>query len=376
MTAAAPIPLASRRRAATPTPQIAMYLEQALGHVTHGMNIEHALAGEGRAAAVHRIEFDASPRRAPWAVRASIEAWRRARGQARPDVSFFHTQTVALLAPEASRGRPYVISVDATPLQMDELGRWYDHGQGPAAVEGAKRRLYRRVFSRAAEVVAWSDWARDSLVTDYGVAPERIHVLHPGAPDRLFAIERASTDRKPTLLFVGGDFPRKGGNTLLEAFAPLADRANLVLMTGADVPEVPGVRVLRGVGPESPEFLRAFAEADVFCLPTLADCTPVAIGEAFAAGLPVVTTNIASNPEVVPPDAGLLVPPGDAPALRAALERVVDDAQLRNRMAGAARDYAQRHLRAGDNARAIIALLDEVAVRSSTRAAPEGMSAT
>ena len=105
----------------------------------------------------------------------------------------------------------------------------------------------------------------------------------------------------------------------------------------------------------------AYASADIFCLPTLGDCTPVALNEAQAAGLPIVSTSIASNPECVPDAAGLLVPPGDEQALAQALRALVDDAPRRRAMGEAARAHACELMDAEHNAGRVIEFLRAVA---------------
>lgn len=295
----------------------------------------------------------------PWALRGSLAAYRSAQAAGPFEIAFFHTQTVALLAPLAARGRPYVVSVDATPRQIDAMAHWYDHGRQPGWLERAKRAWYRRVFARVSGLIAWSQWAADSMVAEYGADRSRIVVAHPGAPREYFALPRPRPDeqpRRPTVLFVGADFERKGGPALLEAFAGLHADAELVLLTTADVPAAPNVRVVRAA-PGSPELLAAYADADVFCLPTLADCTPVVLSEAMAAGLPVVTTSVGSNPEWVPPDAGVIVPPGDVHALRGAIEALLSDAARRERRGRGAREHARTHMDAERNARRVLDVL-------------------
>lgn len=345
----------SRRR-------MALCLEQTLGHRAHGQNLEAVLTEREEHVDVVRIEYPERVRtRLPWAIRGSAGAIRGLRAVAGPGVALFHTQTISLFAPLARM--PYIVSVDATPVQVDGMGRWYNHRRGPQIAEGAKRRWYARVFGGAAGIVSWSEWAADSLVSDYGVDRDRVLVAHPGAPAAFFDIHRnGAGSRLPRILFVGGDFERKGGPALLDAFQSLRGRAELVLVTGADVPETPGVRVLRGVRPGTGDLLRAFAEADIFCLPTLGDCTPVALGEAMAAGLPVITTSVGSNTETVcDGEHGFVISPGDTVALAEALERLVDDGPLRLAMGRAARAHARDRMDARRNAHRVLDYMAAVA---------------
>ncbi len=354
---------AARTAAAAPL----LLIEQTLGHRTHGINLGNAASNEGEGTRVmaHVVGVEYSERGRvplPWAFRGSWQAMRLARERREvTTVAFYHTQTVSLFAPLG--GRPYVVSTDATPRQIDAMAKWYQHTKGSSLTETPKRLWYRAVMARAKAVVAWSEWAADSLVKEYGVRREKIVVAHPGAPRFLFEIERGERKAGPVrILFVGGDFERKGGPELLEAFAPLADRAELVLMTEAEVAGGPGVRIERGVRPTMSRFRELFEAADVFCLPTLGDCTPLAIGEGLAAGLPVVTSRIGSNAETIREgDTGLLVAPGDVLSIRAALTKLVDDESLRRRMGEAARDDARLRFDADVNAGRVLKLLAEVA---------------
>ncbi len=351
-----------------PSPRYALCIEETLGHRAHGLNLLEALSGSA-GAQVDMIGIAPSPPRAgmrmpvPWALSGSIAALMALRRADPYDAVFFHTQTISLMAPLATRGAPYVVSVDATPLQIDRMGRWYEHQERAPLLEGAKRRWYRAVLNRAAGVVTWSDWALRSLREEYQVEPPRALVAHPGAGPGFFEAGRSrcqAPGRRPRILFVGGQFQRKGGDHLLEAYRAVADRADLVLVTEDDVPAAPPGALRRGIRPGTPELLAAFAQADIFCLPTLGDCTPVALGEAMAAGLPVVTTDIGSNAEWVPPTAGVLVPPGDASALADVLVRLVDDEPYRAALSAGARRHAERHMDARRNAGRILDLLGSV----------------
>jgi glycosyltransferase involved in cell wall biosynthesis len=346
------------------TPLIALCLEQTLGHRAHSANLGVAAACQDQSIDIVHVEYPERPRvKAPWAFRGSVAACRQMRARIRrPDIALFHTQTISLFASRAARGKPYAVSVDATPVQLDEMGAQYQHRRGPALIESAKRRWYRASFAGAAGVVAWSSWAADSLAADYGVPRERIFVIHPGATAEFFDIQRTPHTRRPRILFVGGDFVRKGGPTLLQAFERVRDRADLTLVTNGIASAPPGIDILRDIRPATPELFATFSGADIFCLPTLADCTSVAIGEAMAAGLPVITTTVGSNSQTVRDgESGLLVPPGDVAALASALERMVDDATLRESLGRRAREEAHAHLDASVNAGRLFDLLAELA---------------
>jgi glycosyltransferase involved in cell wall biosynthesis len=145
------------------------------------------------------------------------------------------------------------------------------------------------------------------------------------------------------ILFVGGDFERKGGPLLLECMrAGLAETCDLHIVTQHEVPVTPGVTVHRGLGPNDPGLLALYASADIFALPTYADCLAVVLGEAMAAGLPIVTTTIGAQPEaVVDGRSGILIAPGDAESLGRALRRLSADPALRQRMGREGRAIAE-----------------------------------
>lgn len=98
---------------------------------------------------------------------------------------------------------------------------------------------------------------------------------------------------------------------------------------------------LVGERDDVPELL---SSSSVFVLSSSSEALPVSVLEAMAAGLPVVATRVGGVPElVVDGETGFLVPPSDAAALAAALQRLLDDPELRARLGAAGRARAEEH---------------------------------
>jgi glycosyltransferase involved in cell wall biosynthesis len=352
--------------------RIAFVLEQALGHATHARNLQRHVSREPdiracwapipwetRGVASHLPIY-----RSNWTVRAGIRARRAIGGmaaRARLDALFFHTQVPAVLARKWIRRVPSIVSLDATPLQYDALGEHYGHGVGPAWVEHLKWRLHRECFRAARGLVAWSEWAKRGLTTEYGVPAEKVSVIPPGVDvgDWARPIPRRHHSDPVKILFVGADLNRKGGPLLLEAFRTVrALGAELHVVTPGPVPSEPGVFVHTAMEPNSPALRALYHESDVFCLPTFADCLPIALAEAGAAGLPLVATDVAGIREIVEDGAtGLLVPVGDARALAAALGALIGNPELRLEQGARAAAVVARKFSAERNAMRVLELL-------------------
>lgn len=143
------------------------------------------------------------------------------------------------------------------------------------------------------------------------------------------------------LLFVGSLTHQKGIDTLLEAYAGLADAPPLVLV-GYTLPETPttfppNVVVLKN-WPHS-AVMTAWRHSLAGVVPSIwPDPCPSVAMEAMATGKPVIAANIGGLPDIVADgESGILVPPGDAVALRSAMSRLIDDPALAARMGAAGR---------------------------------------
>jgi glycosyltransferase involved in cell wall biosynthesis len=306
-----------------------------------------------------------------WSLRASLRARRQlGRSWHDQDALLIHTQTAALLCVGLMQRLPTVISTDVTPIGYDAVGGPHSHFRGPRAAEAVKRYVVKRVFQHASAVAAWSEWTRASLIEDYGVDPQRIHLIPAGVEVPPVRPRRAHAGPL-RLLFVGRNFEAKGGNDLLAALEGLGGW-ELDVVTHSTVAPLPGVRVHNGLSPGSPELAELYSMADAAVLPTRGDASPFAVLEGMAAGLPVITTPVGAIGEIVVAGTGLLVPPCDVEALRDALSRILSDGELRRRMGDAARARVLRCYSANRNINRLLNLVVTLGESpTSRRAVPD-----
>lgn len=214
----------------------------------------------------------------------------------------------------------------------------------------AARRLYeseRRALATVRRVLVTSESTAAAL-GDYGVPRTRIGVIEPGVTPRTRA--RGSRDGALSLLCVAAVVPRKGHDILVQALHGLRQLPWRLTCVGSLQRSPETVAKLRlqlstlgledriGLVDEvdEAELIEHFDRADIFVLPTHYEGYGMALAEALAHGLPVISTRTGAVPRTVPPEAGLLVSPGDGEALARALERVMREPELRRRLADAA----------------------------------------
>ena len=270
---------------------------------------------------------------------------RAAERSGRFDVLHYHPQPTAYASLSRMTHGPAIVSIDATQQLASEEAR-----------PGLHRSTYLPnivhdglVFRRAAAIVAASAWAARSLTVNYADCAEKVHVLpYPvrSCVDVAWVDERYARARRNgspvRALFMGGDFPRKGGFELLDAWraAAFGKRAELTLVTDWPIDQSrlpPGVRHVRGVNSYSSSWSDLWREADLFVMPARHEAFGMVYQEAAAAGLPVVATNVNAVPEIVEDGrTGALVATDDGRALVGALSALVESADLRRRMGGAA----------------------------------------
>ena len=354
-------------------------MERHLGHRTFGDNLKRHITGDPRVDATW-VDVTYAPSAAAWErlpLGDQVRGALRGRAQVRtglrrqhPHVTFFNTQVPAVLGGRQARRAPYVLCTDITPVQYDRMADAYGHrADEEGVVARIKHLVNHRVFRSAAHTVAWSTWVRDSLIADYGVDPSRVTVIPPGV-DLSRWIPGDGRGRGPLqILFVGGDLFRKGGATLLAAFAALPPgTAELTLVTQSPDPGTPGVRVEHGMTPNAQELVDLYRASDVFVLPSTAEAFGIAAVEAAATGLPVVASRVGGLTDVVADRrTGYLIDPTDVAGLIRHLRRLADDPGLRAQLGRAARDHAATHFDAERNARETVEVLRRVTDNAPSR---------
>jgi glycosyltransferase involved in cell wall biosynthesis len=306
---------------------------------------------------------------------AGVQAARRLRRlRPQPDVVHFHRTPTAYASLRLMRQVPSIVSIDCTQdIVIDDARSGLER-----ATYAPNARRDGRVFRAARAIVSTSDWAAGCLRQRYPDCRTPIEVMP--TPVRLRLFDAAWIDERHAragrgsvrVLFVGGDFVRKGGEDLLAVWRDreLSRLAELTLVTDAPVRDAgqAGVRVIRGITPYTPEWIEMWREADVFAMPTHSDAFATVYQEAAAAGLPRIGSRIAAVPEtIVDGHTGLLVAPFDRPALGAALERLVACADLRRSLGRAARASVAARADPDEYRRKLTAIIRRVADGPGTR---------
>jgi phosphatidylinositol alpha 1,6-mannosyltransferase len=210
-----------------------------------------------------------------------------------------------------------------------------------------------KVFGRAAVVTAPTPRAVELLVRRAGL-PDAFPVSCGIDVDRYRSVPRVPSD-VPTVLFVGRLDQEKRVDELIKAFAALpAGVPGRLEIVGEGARREDWTALAEGLGiAERVSFrgfvseealLAAYAGADVFCMPGVAELQSLVTLESMAAGLPVVAADAMALPHLVRPGRnGWLYTPGDVAELSTRLAALLTDAGLRRRMGAASREIVAEH---------------------------------
>lgn len=155
-------------------------------------------------------------------------------------------------------------------------------------------KLQRKILCDCPTFLCWTDSIMENLIQVYGVEKAALFKVPAPFLTEKLDIPPRRTPHKPRVLFVGGDFTRKGGHVILENWeSKLSGKCRLTMMTNDPSAMLDGIQFLPGIKYGSDIHKRAYEENDILILPTSFDAYPQVIGEAAAAGLAVITTKFA-----------------------------------------------------------------------------------
>lgn len=204
--------------------------------------------------------------------------------------------------------------------------------------------LLRQVFSMAHEVLVLGDAARAFVLQELRCDPSRVHSVVNGVPGPRVPRRVADSNAQMNVLFLGNLLERKGLSDLLKAFAQMSTPASRWTATIAGGGDVEGYKAkAAALGLESnvnfvgwarqDEAAQLQARADILVLPSYDEGLPLVILEALANGVAVICTPVGEIPHTLTNGRhALFVPPGDVSAIAAALDKVLGDPALRQRL--------------------------------------------
>lgn len=266
-------------------------------------------------------------------------------------------QIGATFLPLGRAGIPYCLYCDSN-IRLAQHGASSGYSDAAALTAPEVEAIAWRelgVYRGAAAIFPLSERLRRSFVDDLGIPADRLRAVYAG-PN--LDLSRVPTfvpprpgDRPPTVLFVGRQFHRKGGDVLVEAFRRVRTRLPTARLVVAGLPagflSGPGITCLGELDKNRSEewavLVAAYASADVFALPTRFEPFGVAFVEAMHFGLPCVGPRAWAVPEIiVDGETGFTVPVEDVGALTDRLLRLLSDPTLARTMGEAGRERAQR----------------------------------
>lgn len=221
-----------------------------------------------------------------------------------------------------------------------------------------RARLVVRTAMRPADAVA-AVWVAGFDALARTIGEDRVALIDNGVDVRRFAprVDEATGPAAPRILYVGLLTPRKGVLDLVEASRMLHEeglRHELLLLGGTPDEGPAAAQPVLDAAAAAPERVKllgtrapdempaAYAEADVFCLPSWWEAMPLSVLEAMAAGLPVVASDVGDVSRLVDEGVTGLVVPSRAPdELASALRKLLTDPAARCRMGEAGRRRAE-----------------------------------
>lgn len=208
-------------------------------------------------------------------------------------------------------------------------------------IRGKHGRVYKYLFNNADRVIVLSQLWKTYVNDEFHLGDKVVVVYNPCTTEIL----KGSYPKRKQILYAGTVNARKGYADMIRAFARIANKYpewSIVFAGNGEVKQ--GEELAKSLSIDKQTvFLgwvsgaekdRAFKEASIFCLPSYAEGFPMAVLDAWAYGLPVITTPVGGIPDIAEDGKNLLLfTPGDEEQLAKQFERMIGDENLRNKIA-------------------------------------------
>jgi glycosyltransferase involved in cell wall biosynthesis len=235
----------------------------------------------------------------------------------------FTFQTQSLIDGSIPGIRNYVFT-DNTYLE-NLNNEFYDKNKTPTSRWLA---FEKTLYTNAAKIFVMSSNVRNSLINQYHIDQNKIKVVYTGGNINSVSPDSDLKDYSlKNILFIGGNWSRKGGQILLQAFRKVREihkDATLTIVSWR-APQIsePGVSVYGKVSLD--EIGNLFNTASIFCMPSYIEPFGIVFIEAMMNKLPIIATKINAIPDfVIDNENGFLVQPGNVEQLEIALMKLLD----------------------------------------------------
>lgn len=216
------------------------------------------------------------------------------------------------------------------------------------------RPRYNYIFSAADKIIVLSEYWQKAICEEFGLSKEKVQILYNPCPN---VSRKDNVKKTKTILYAGTVSERKGYSDMIKAFAKIADIYEdwkIVFAGNGEIDKGTKLSCELGIS-DRVEFLgwidgkakeSAFRETSIFCLPSYAEGFPMAVLDAWAYGLPVITTPVGGIPDVaIDGENMLLFDPGDIDKLAIQMDKLIKDKDLMRKLIDASLSFANNQFK-------------------------------
>lgn len=213
-----------------------------------------------------------------------------------------------------------------------------------STIRSESRHRYEYLFSNSDMIIVLSEYWKKALVEELGLDEDIVKILYNPCPQVESRVKEVPANNRE-ILYAGTIYHRKGYDDMIRAFAKVAPHHRdwkIVFAGNGEIEHGKTLATELGIADQT-VFLgwvsgkdkdAAFRRATIFCLPSYAEGFPMGVLDAWAYGLPVITTPVGGIPDIANDGKNMLLfYPGDIDGLATQMERIINDEKLRQSIA-------------------------------------------